>query len=426
MKEIFIHYLWENKLLTPTLETTNGEPLQLLHPGRRNEDAGPDFLDARIKIGDTLWAGNVEIHLSASDWYKHGHDQDKAYDNVILHVVYQADKEVFSAIRKAIPTLEVKGKFDPSILLRYRSFIDSKSWIACENQLSEVQRFTWLGWLDRMIIERLELKVASLFQLQHQNTGDWEETFYRTLLANLGFKVNTVPFEQLARLLPFKLLLKHRDNLFQLEALLFGTAGLLEKDFKDEYPSQLKKEFGFLAEKYQLKTVKPELWRFMRMRPANFPTIRLAQLAAMIHQHGSLFSQVLHCENPESLFALFQVEASTYWNNHFQFDKTSDGKPKRIGESSIELLLINTVAQILFAYGKYQNNETTMEKAMMLLESIEPENNQIINKFSERGITASNALQSQALLHLRTHYCLPRRCLECRIGHVLMKSGSKI
>lgn len=426
MKEIFIQYLWEYKLLSPTLETTKGEPVQVLHPGRRNEDAGPDFLDARVKIGDTLWAGNVEIHLSASDWYKHGHDQDKAYDNVILHVVYQADKEVFSGIRKAIPTLEVSSKFDSSILLRYRSFIDSKNWIACEKQLSDVQRFTWLGWLDRMIVERLELKISSVLDLLHQNKGDWEETFYHTLLVNMGFKVNAVPFDQLARLLPFKLLLKHRDSLFQLEALLFGTAGLLEKDFKDEHPIRLQKEFRFLAEKYQLQTVKTELWRFMRMRPANFPTIRLAQLAAMIHQHGPLFSQVVHGENTESLHALFHVEASSYWNNHFQFDKPSEGNTKKIGKTSVHLLLINTVAQILFAYGKYQNNETMTEKAMMLLESIEPESNQVIRRFADRGITATNALQSQALLHLRTHYCQPRRCLECRIGHVLMKSSDKV
>lgn len=421
MKEVFIQYLWENKLLKPTLFTTHNETLQILHPGRRNEDAGPDFLDARIKLGDTLWAGNVEIHLSASDWYKHGHDHDKAYDNVILHVVYLADKEVYSSARKAIPALEVKEKFDSGILLRYRSFIDSKNWIACENQLEDIQRFTWLGWLDRMIVERLELKVGTVLEIFHQRGADWEETLYRIMLINFGFKVNAAPFEQLSRLLPLRLLLKHRDNIFQLEAMLFGVAGLLEKDFADEYPQKLQKEYRFLGGKYQLKRLKAEQWRFMRMRPVNFPTIRLAQLAAIIHKNGQVFSQILNCASVEHLHAIFQVESNPYWNTHYQFDKTAQNKPKRIGKDAINLLLMNTVTHILFAYGKHQNNSHYLEKAMLLLESVEAEKNQIVHRFSERGITASNALQSQALLHLRSSYCQPRRCLECRIGHVLMK-----
>ena len=422
MKEVFILYLWENKLLFPELLTTDNQPITILHPGTSNHDAGPDFLNARLKIGDTLWAGNVEIHVNASDWYKHRHDADKAYDNIVLHVVYEADKQIYDSTQKAIPTLEIKKAFDTSILMRYRSFIDSRRWIACETMLDKVQRFTWLSWLDRLIAERLEIKTELIFDLLKASANDWEDCFYQLLVKNFGFKVNQQVFEQLARMLPLKILLKHRDQLFQLEALLYGVAGLLEADFKDDYPKNLQKEFQFLAKKYELKAMNASQWRFMRMRPVNFPTIRIAQLAALIHKHGNLFSKIRFAENSTQIAKLLKVEASAYWNNHFQFDKESAGKTKKLGDDAIQLILINTVVQSVFAYGKLHEDVAMQEKALLLLEELEPENNSLIHKFESVGLIPANALHTQSLIYMHQNYCKPKRCLECRIGHVLMKS----
>ncbi|MDD3637719.1 MAG: DUF2851 family protein [Bacteroidales bacterium] len=421
MNEFFIHYLWENKLLKPGLQTTEKEPIQILHPGTRNADAGPDFLNARIKIGETTWAGNVEIHTLASDWYKHHHDQDKAYENVILHVVYSDDKTVYDSQRKPLQTLEIKDKYPSEVLLKYRKFVDSKQWIACENQVHDVQWFTWLSWLDRMIAERLEHKTSIVYAMLAQNNNDWEVTFYQLLLSNFGFKVNQAPFERLGKIMPLSVLLRHRDNLFQLEALLFGTAGLLSNNFEDDYAVSLKKEYDFLRHKYGLSQMQAQEWRFMRMRPVNFPTIRLSQLAALIYKNGQLFSNIRYAKTSEEIIAYFRVEASDYWTNHYQFDKPSAGKPKKLGESAIHILLINAVVQTLFAFGKTHQDQQMQDKALMLLESLDAENNNLIRKFEQAGLKVSNALHSQALIYLHQSYCKPRRCLECRVGHVLLR-----
>ncbi|MBS4059733.1 MAG: DUF2851 family protein [Bacteroidetes bacterium] len=425
MKEIFLIYLWENKLLRAPLITEDGNLIEIIHPGFRNDDSGPDFLNARIMIDNTVWAGNVEIHISASDWYNHRHHADKSYDNVILHVVYNADKTTFTTLREEIPVLSVKDCFDETILLRYRSFIDSQRWIPCENFAGEIQRFTWLSWLDRMIVDRLQMKVEDVIQILSQTGNDWEVTFYQRLLSNFGLKVNDVPFGQLARNLPFQILLRHSDQLFQLEAILFGTAGLLESEFIDPYPQSLKREFEFLQKKYNLTTLKAEQWRFMRMRPANFPTLRLSQFAALIHKNGRLFSKIIQAETPEQIKEYFVVNASSYWDNHFRFDTPSVGHQKNLGQNATSLLIINTVVQMLFTYGLIHENEQAKDKALVLLENMDAENNEIIRKFDKIGVHASNALQSQSLLHLKKFYCSPKRCLECRIGHIIFKSDNQ-
>lgn len=425
MKEIFLIYLWENKLLRSPLITEDGNLIEIIHPGFRNDDSGPDFLNARIMIDSTVWAGNVEIHISASDWYNHRHHADKSYDNVILHVVYNADKTTFTTLREEIPVLSVKNCFDETILLRYRSFIDSQRWIPCENFAGEIQRFTWLSWLDRMIVDRLQMKVEDVIQILSQTGNDWEITFYQRLLSNFGLKVNDVPFGQLARNLPFQILLRHSDQLFQLEAILFGTAGLLESEFIDPYPQSLKREFEFLQKKYKLTTLKAEQWRFMRMRPANFPTLRLSQFAALIHKNGRLFSKIIQAETPEQIKEYFVINASPYWDNHFRFDTPSVGHQKNLGQNATSLLIINTVVQMLFTYGLIHENEPAKDKALVLLENMDAENNEIIRKFDKIGVHASNALQSQSLLHLKKFYCSPKRCLECRIGHIIFKSGNQ-
>jgi hypothetical protein len=421
MKEIFIHYLWENKLLLNTILTTDNEAIEILHPGNKNSNAGPDFLNARIKINGTLWAGHVEIHVNASDWNLHNHQSDKAYDNVILHIVYEEDKKIITSNNHPIPTIEIKGKFDENILLRYNSFINSQRWIACEKHIIETQRFTWLSWLDRMIVEKLEMKVELLRQLFVESKNDWEETFYRRLLTNLGFKVNDAAFEQLAHSISFNLLLRHADKLHEVEALLFGQAGMLNKDFHDLYPNQLRETYQFLAQKYSLTPMNASIWRFMRLRPGNFPTIRIAQFASLINNHGKLFTKIVEAESIEAISGIFRSSASSYWDTHFQFDKETDFRKKQLGEQSAQLLLINTVVQMLFFYGQQIEKESLVDKALMILESVEAENNQIIRKFSEIGIQISNALQSQSLLFLKKEYCDKKRCLECRIGQILLK-----
>ncbi len=422
MKEIFIAYLWENRLFDRTIQTTDGKTIEVVYPGTRNADAGPDFLNARIRIDDTLWAGNVELHVNASDWYNHRHERNVAYDTVVLHVVYNADKQVYTSTGVAIPTLEIKDRFDTALLLRYRRFQDSRNWMACQNVVADVQRFTWLSWLDRMIVERLEFKVEEVLQLFEQTGNDWEETMYQRLMRNFGLNVNDAPFAHLARKLTFQLLLKHSGNLFQLEAILFGVAGMLSREFADDYPLRLKKEYFFLKQKYNLAELHDSEWRFMRMRPSNFPTIRLSQLAALIHQNQRMFSRFLHAGSAGDIKPKFEVTASSYWDDHDMVDKKVKGTTKRFGRETIDLMLINSVAQVLFAYGIHNNQNEPKDKALMLLENIEAENNAIIRKFNELGIGAANALQSQAMLHLRKQYCTSKRCLECRIGQLLIRT----
>lgn len=420
MLELFINYLWESKLLQIPLHTTEEEVVEVLFPGLRNTNSGPDFLDARIKIGGVLWVGNIEMHINASDWYKHHHQQDAAYGNVVLHVVYEADKQVYLSDGSVLPTLSVKNRFDPRLLLRYRNFIDSSLFIPCQNQVKDIQRFTWLSWLDRMAVERLEEKVEGILDIFKHNGNDWEETFYQLLMKNFGLKVNDNSFQMLSNLLPFHLLLKHADRPDQVEALLFGVAGLLDENFKDHYPNTLKKEYLFLKSKYALASMSPVNWRFMRMRPINFPTIRLSQFASLIHSQGRIFSKILNANEPSDILVMFDVQASAYWHNHYRFDVSAKVKTKRLGRDAADLMMINSVAQVLFAYGIYTEQQVFRDKAMILLEDLSAENNAIVRGFEKTGLIMTNALQTQALIHLKRHYCDARRCLECRIGHLLI------
>lgn len=423
MNELFLIYLWEQKLLRFPLTATDGQPVEILFPGIRNNDAGPDFTQARIRIGNTVWAGSVEMHINASDWYRHNHDSDPAYENVILHVVYCEDKKVYDKARNSLPTLEVRGHFDDYLLLNYRRFSDSRAWLPCGRLTSDVQRFTWLSWLDRMATERLEEKTKDVLELAAATSFDWDETFWRLLLSNLGFKVNQESFERLSQNLPFSLMLRHADQLLQLETMLLGVAGLLEREFEEEYPKKLKDEYKFLKSKYKLNTLPPSIWKFMRMRPANFPSLRMAQAAMLVHRYGRLFSRILD-EDPRNLHALFSVEAGAYWNTHYRPGESSAFKVKKIGDDAINLILINTVSRALFAWGHAYQNEEKKDKAMMLLEALAPENNNLTRRFCLAGVKATNALHTQALLHLHRHYCTPRHCLECRIGNLLIRKSS--
>lgn len=421
MKEDFIYYLWENRLLHLDLTTTEGYEIVILSVGIRNLDSGADYNNARIKIGGTLWAGQVEIHVRSSDWYRHNHQDDNNYNNVILHVVYECDNK-----SPPIPTLEVKGKFDIGLLQNYEAFLNSRKWIPCEDFIGGAHCFAINSWLDRMLVEHLEKECKDLdFRLKN-NHDDWEQTFYQRFMRYFGLKVNNDAFEYLSRVLPLNLLLKHLDNDIYVEAMMFGCAGFLDDDFEEPYPNLLKREFRMLKSKFGLRTVPISNWKFLRLRPPNFPTIRIAQISKIIIKNGAMFSKIRDSNSIEEIIELFDVELDVYWNNHFQFDKISGSvKKKNLGKTAVELSMINSVVPMLFYYGKYHLSERHVEKAMSYLEQLEAEDNLIIRNFQKCGLMFQNAFQTQAALYMYKHYCRRRRCLECRIYCLLSRKCSE-
>jgi hypothetical protein len=420
--EEFLHFIWENRLFdTKNLRTTSGETVGIVKTGRRNTDAGPDFFNAQVKIDDTLWAGNIEIHKKASDWEKHNHTSNKAYENVILHVVEEADKPTFRMNGTEIPTLEIT--WPEQLTHNYRKLLDSKSWIACQVQFHQVDPVLLRLGFNRLMIERLENNTGEIEKRLTENKNNWNETFYQMLARMFGFKVNAVPFELLAKAVPMQILAKHKSNLFQLEALLFGTSGLLNEELiGDEYFITLREEYSFFYKKYNLKAVEPHLWKFMRLRLGNFPTIRISQLAALIHRSHGLFSKIIDTESLGDLKKLFEVKASEYWNDHYRFNKPSSQKrAKELGENSINILIINVIVPFLFVYGEKQNQHQLKNRALDFLEQLPAEKNSIIKNWEILGIQPRSAFETQALIWLKNSYCIPKKCLNCQIGNKLVK-----
>jgi len=422
MKEDLLHFVWRTKRFDLfALKTTEGEPIQIQSFGEHNTHSGPDFFNAKIKIGDTLWAGNVEMHLNSSDWNKHHHSNDRAYDNVILHVVLEEDEPIFRKSGERIPALELKKRISEKLSKTYLKLLHNEYWIPCQHHFFEVSEMKRNIWLDRLLVERLESKTNLIHQQLQQNKQHWEETFYQFLARNFGVKVNNDAFEQLARATPLIYISKHKNDLFQIEAMLFGQAGMLEEEFEDDYPNRLKKEYHFLKTKYKLEPIDKVNWKFMRLRPANFPTIRIAQFAQLIFQSAHLFSKILEAENVEALEKLFKIEPSDYWKTHYTFDNDSEEKPKRLGKTAIHLFIINTIAPFLFVYGTQKAETAFQDKALSLLESLKPEKNSIINGWKDLGVMPESAAQTQALLQLKNEYCNQKRCLECSVGAVILK-----
>ena len=422
MTEEFLHYIWKYKRFNPTqLETQYGESIQVLKPGDHNSDSGPDFFNAKLKIGKTLWAGNVEIHIRSSDWNRHNHQSDPAYDNVILHVVHENDVKIVRKNGEEIQTLELRGRFDDNSFKKYLQFKGSKSWIPCATQVKSVESFRLNAWLDRLLVERLERKAIAISTELEKNKNNWEETFYQQLARSFGFKVNSEPLELLAKSMPVSIVARHKNSLFQLEALLYGQAGMLEKQFADTYPQYLQNEYIFLQKKYTLKSIDSHLWKFLRLRPSNFPTIRISQFAALIHNSAHLFSQILEVKSPEDIRKLLNVGASEYWLTHYSFDKKSPRKSKVLGIEGVNSTIINTIVPFLFIYGKSNAEEKYVEASLNLLEKIEAEQNSIIANWKRAGIRATTAYQSQALLQLKNEYCSAKRCLECSLGAKLLQ-----
>ncbi|TVQ88050.1 MAG: DUF2851 family protein [Bacteroidetes bacterium] len=422
MKEDFIQFLWQYKLFTsPDLRTTAGEHLKILNPGTVNMNSGPDFSAAKLKIGDTLWAGNIEIHINSSDWFRHGHDKDDAYANIILHVVLNHDKEIIDKQGNSVPVFEVKSFFDPSLLGKYEKIIYSKTWIPCAGFIHETDKLILMNWLSRLLVERLENKSGEILKFLKYFENNWEQTFYYFLARNFGFKINASPFALLAQITPYLTIARHKNDLTQIEALLFGQAGFLENNYSDAYPDLLKREYQFLRKKYDLKPMDKSLWKFGKLRPPNFPTIRIAQFAALIYQSSGLFSKLIETDSISEIKNLFTIKSSPYWNNHYQFDKPSLTKTKRLGNSSITNIIINTLVPVKFVYGSENLKPEIKEQAITLLAELEPEKNHITNNWEKTGIKPVSAAESQALIELKKYYCTPKKCLNCAIGLNLIR-----
>ncbi len=422
IREDLLYYLWKTKSFDMVnLITEDGQPVKIIEFGTQNYDAGPDFSNGKVKIGDTIWAGNIEMHVYSSDWERHNHDLDKAYDNVILHVVYEHDREVHTTTEQFIPCLELKNRIPKKLKQNYSQLITNNNWIPCENQLQNVPNHTVTFWLQRMVAERLESKTEYLKSILEYTNNDWEETMYIFLMRYMGARVNMDPFESLAKNLPLSIIQKNKDDLQTIEALLFGQAGmLLATHTNDNYYEGLKSEYLFLSKKYHLTNIPPVSWKFARMRPAGFPTIRIAQMAQIFCNTEHLFSQILDAKKTKSIKHLFQATPSEYWEDHYRFGTDSIYKEKRLGAGFIDLIIINVVSPILFLYGKSIADEQYCNRAIEHLESLKPEKNKIITNYKALGIKTSSAADSQGLLQLKKAYCDPKLCLSCSIGNKLI------
>lgn len=423
MKEDFLHYLWKFKKFDAlNLKTFNGEEITIINVGQYLKLAGPDFFNAQITIGNQKWAGNVEIHLKSSDWYVHHHERDEAYENVILHVVWEHDTEIFRKNNTEIPVLELKKYVDAETISNYQSLTSPKSWIFCEKQLAAIPQFVLKNWQERLFFERLERKSNPIFELLQQTNHDWEAVLFCLLAKNFGLNTNGEIFLKIAQSIPFSIIRKESFEVENLEALLLGTAGLLDLEKEDNYFKDLKFRYFYLLHKYQLEKTIVEPVQFFKHRPDNFPTIRLSQLANLYHIHQNLFSKIGIATSIENIYKTFNVSASNYWQNHYQFDKESPKKKKPLSKSFIDLVIINTIIPLQFAYAKSQGKEIS-EDLISLLDDVAPEKNSIMDKFRSFGIKSKSAFDSQSLLQLKNEYCNNSRCLECAVGMELLKNS---
>lgn len=414
MPELLLHYIWQRKaFLAFPQTTTDGRRVEVIDSGVHNSDSGPDFLNAKIRIGGVVWVGNVEIHILASDWYRHHHDTDSAYDNIILHVCRRSDKQAVNSKGQVLAQCELQYSLDEQQLERL--LIDRLS--LCSDRLAIDQSLFSEDWRHKLIADRMQRKAEAIGRLLQRTHGNWEEAFYQTLAHNFGFHTNGLPFELLAQSLPLSFLLKHRDNLFQMEAMLFGQSGLLnEKTATDEYSLALLREYSFLKAKFSLTPLEGSMWRMARMRPASFPHLRIAQAAALLHRAEFLFSQIIEETDLQKLRNMLRVTPSEYWRTHYRFGLESPAYASKLGESAADLLIINTVVPYKYAYSKSVNSQYGQSEAFVLLDSIPAEKNNIISRWRMLGFNIKSATDSQTFIHLYQNYCLQNRCFSCDIG----------
>ena len=424
MNEYFLHYIWQFQYFDKKdLNTSTGESITVFNPGFKNTHAGPDFYDAKLKIDSIEWAGSVEIHIYSSGWREHKHHEDPAYENVVLHVVWEENEKIFRADGTLIPTLELKPRVAQSFLLRYKRIIHSRHKVPCANAISLVPAVIKRSMLDRALMARLESKANHILLALDKSNADWEETCYQVLCKNFGFKVNTEPFLQLAQSLPYKILMKQSDKLEQIEALIFGQAGFLNETINDSYYLLLKREYTLLGKKYDLKDkqMNKAQWRFLRLRPANFPTIRLAQLATLLYHEKKFFSRIITLRSLNDLMVIFSAKPSAYWLHHYQFFKKQPKEIPALGRTSVENIVINSIVPMLVAYGKRKDDQACIDRAIDLLQALHSEDNTILRTWEELGMSSHSAFDSQGLIELHNSFCVRRRCLDCNIGFSLLQ-----
>lgn len=421
--EQLLHYVWKHKIFPlQVLRTTSGQPVEVIDPGLPNTNAGPDFFNAKLKIDGTLWVGNVEVHTQASDWLRHGHDRDRAYDTVILHVVGESNCDVYRTNGELVP--QVLLPCPESVRQRYDELRQTEIYPPCYSILASLPKLTVHSWLSALQVERFEQKARAISQRLERFNRHWEDVFFITLARNFGFGLNGDAFEAWAGRLPFRAVDKHRDNLLQVEAFFLGQAGLLEEELPDadDYYLKLRKEFAYLQHKFELSApMTADQWRFLRLRPGNFPHVRLAQLAYLYHKEQSLFSRIMEAETLEAVKKILTIKASAYWEEHFNFKKASPRQEKRVGEGALNLIAINTVIPFLYAYGLHKADEVLCDRATRFLESLKAENNHVTRLWDGAGLPVSTAADSQALLQLQKEYCDKKDCLRCRFGYEYLK-----
>lgn len=424
MTEAFLQYVWQHQLLDHGLTTVDGQPVVVLRAGELNRDAGPDFFNARIRVGDMEWAGNVEVHLRTSDWNAHRHTHDAAYNNVVLHVVYEHDCEIKLQSGRVPPTVELRHYLHPAMVANYDALMSpaDKGTVPCGKQLAEVPQFLIKSFMDRLLAERIMAKTETVRRLLDESHGGWEQTCYWLMAHYFGGKVNALPFEMLAKATDQRLLARWKDNPRRLEAVLMGQAGFLEGYFEDEYPRLLQKDYEALRGGVGLKPMGGYLWRFYCLRPSSFPTIRISQFAQMLSSSTSLFATMLDISDAKEVEKLFDQSAAEYWNNHYKFDTaTQRSTVKRVGRMQAQSLIINAWVPLLFLYGSMHGQEKYKEQAVTLLTQMPAEDNAVIRRWRQAGMNPANAAESQALLQLADRYCKCRRCLECGIGFQILK-----
>lgn len=425
MNEAFLAYIWKFQYFDKqNLRTSEGEIVNILRVGVQNSDAGADFQQAHIEINGQLWIGSIEIHLTDKDWTLHQHSQNKQYNNVILHLVGKklTQQNVLRADGTPIPTLAIQDRISPILQEKYHKLLVSKELIPCQNSFKSVSELQILSMLDNVLVRRLQRKSQAILDLLVENTGNWEETTYQTLAQSFGFKVNNEAFLALAKSLPFKILQKHSHDITELEALLFGQAGFLtQPEDLDEYTKDLSQKYAYLKYKYGLVPLEVSRWKFLRLRPANFPTIRIAQFAALIYQENNFFSNFIHTENAKSLQKKLGITTSDYWISHYNFCKSSSRKMGHLGEDSVNNLIINTIAPVLAAYSTYKEDDSFIEKAVKFLEQLPAESNKITAMWEDIGLKTKNSFDAQASIELYNEFCSQKKCLSCKIGATLLK-----
>ncbi|MBO4564485.1 MAG: DUF2851 family protein [Bacteroidaceae bacterium] len=425
--EYMLHYAWQHRMFPlAQLHTEQGEPIEVVSVGRHNSDAGPDFVGAQLKIGGVMWAGNVEIHLRSSDWYRHHHDTDAAYDNVILHVVSEADCEVKTSKGLLIPQLKLE--IPVYVQENYDALMKSDRYPRCRNSLVSLSRLTITSWFSALYVERLEQRTMQIAERRKQCGLSWEQTAFVTIARNFGFGKNGDAFERWALSIPMSAISKHRDDLFQIEAIFFGQAGFLNDSFQSDHPAlsdyyyKLKAEYNYLSKKFNLQHIDPTQWKFMRMRPQSFPYVRMAQLAMLYYTNRLNLSRLVEASTIDDLYDLLDITLGDYWQHHYSFaDIEAAQGVKSLSKTTKDLIVINSVVPLLFAYGKYKADENMCQRAISFLEQTKPERNHIIAMWNEAGIECRSASESQAILQLTTRYCDAKDCLHCRFGYEYIK-----